>query len=513
MNLGEHLIAVAERRPEAEAMIEDERRWSYGELFDQSKRVAGGLSELGLGSGERLAVALANRSETVLLYWAAQWLGATFVPLNWRLSPADLQYCVNDSRAKVIALEERSAYLFEDLKGATQVIGVGQAPGVSMEQLLAATPASTPSSVDERETCLILYTSGTTGRPKGVPRSHRAEQASAEAHVIQCRYEPGERTLGVMPIYHTMGMRSLLAMSMVSGCLIVQPQFRAGPALKAVHDEKVSALYLAPTLFHDLIEEANRQGGAPQVQKLAYAGAPMTATLAQACASVFKPSVFVNHYGSTEIYTFAVSADQLAKPGCAGRAGLHERIRLVRPQEDAGPNDLIGGEEIGQVICHLSSDEAFRSYLNRPDADAKAIRKGWYFTGDLGRLDGDGDLWIVGRMDDMIISGGENVHPFEIEDVLSRHSAVKEVAVVGLPDDRLGQRVVAAVVGDGVTAEELDAHCLAAGDLASFKRPREYVFVKDLAKSSSGKLLRRAVQEQLLAAREGAAKDSREDKQ
>jgi 2-furoate---CoA ligase len=144
----------------------------------------------------------------------------------------------------------------------------------------------------------------------------------------------------------------------------------------------------------------------------------------------------------------------------------------------------------------MSSDEAFEGYWRRPDADARAIRDGWYRTGDVGRLDADGDLWVVGRVDDMIISGGENIHPVEVEEVLVRAPGVHEVAVVGAPDDRLGQRVVACVVADdGVTAESLDAFCLGSESLARFKRPREYRFLQELPKSASGKILRRFLRE------------------
>jgi 2-furoate---CoA ligase len=153
--------------------------------------------------------------------------------------------------------------------------------------------------------------------------------------------------------------------------------------------------------------------------------------------------------------------------------------------------------ESDEILCHMSSDEAFAGYWNRPDADAKAIRDGWYHTGDVGRLDEDGDLWVVGRVDDMIVSGGENIHPLEIEDVLAGHPAVREVAVVGARDDRLGHRVVAVVVTDGeVSAEELDAFCLASETLARFKRPREYRFVDTLPKSPSGKILRRMLRDE-----------------
>src|SRR5207249_10544633 len=157
---------------------------------------------------------------------------------------------------------------------------------------------------------------------------------------------------------------------------------------------------------------------------------------------------------------FSVHRDQAAKPGCAGRPALNARLRL--------------GEH-GEILCHMDSDESFSGYWNRPDADERAIRDGWYRTGDVGRLDEDGDLWILGRVDDMIISGGENVHPLEVEDVLAAHPDVAEVAVVGVRDERLGHRVVAYVVARGeLTADELDGHCLASPTLARFKRPREY---------------------------------------
>ena len=206
----------------------------------------------------------------------------------------------------------------------------------------------------------------------------------------------------------------------------------------------------------------------------------MTSRLVQRCAEVFLPEVFVNHYGSTEIYTFSIGRDQSRKPGCAGQAAVNSRLRLSDESE---------------ICVHLSSDEAFSGYWNRPDADTKAIRDGWYHTGDTGHLDEDGHLWVDGRLDDMIISGGENIHPLEVEDVLAAHPSVHEVAVVGAPDERLGQKVVAFVVGEA-DEEELDAHCLAS-PLARFKRPRAYRFVDALPKSASGKILRRVIRDEL----------------
>jgi 2-furoate---CoA ligase len=226
------------------------------------------------------------------------------------------------------------------------------------------------------------------------------------------------------------------------------------------------------------------------VRKLVFAGASMTDGLLEALSDAFKPDLFVNHYGSSEIYTFTIDQNAPAKPGSAGRAGINQLIRVVKLGA-ASPDDIAQANEEGEIIAHQSSDEAFEGYWRRPDANAKALRDNWYFTGDTGYFDADGDLFVTGRVDDMIITGGENVSPVEIESCLSLHPAVSEVAVVGLADERWGKIVAAFVKRRAAVAQDdLDQHCRASG-LANFKRPRRYVFVEAIPKSPVGKLLRR----------------------
>ena len=447
MNLAQSLLAACERHPELEAFP----GIPYGELLPRVRRIAGGL---GVNEGERVAVVLDNRLETALLYWACQWAGAVPVPLSWRLSEEELVYCLDDCGAAVV------------IRDGDPLPDGPEHPGALGR--------------DEREISLLLYTSGTTGRPKGVPRSHAADRAGGWSQALQHGYGWGDRTLGVMPLYHTMGIHSLVAMHLVGGCFVPQARWDAGEALALIGKQRITSLYLAPTLFHDLVNHPSVESAdVSSVRALGYAGAAMTSTLVRRCAEVFGPEVFVNHYGSTEIYTFTIGRDQPAKPGCAGRPAVNTRVRLA---------------DSGEILVHLDSDEAFSGYWNRPDADAKAIEDGWYRTGDTGRLDADGDLWVDGRVDDMIVSGGENIHPLEVEEVLAAHPAVDEVAVIGAADERLGQRVVAVVVG-AAPAEELDAHCLGSS-LARFKRPREYRHVDALPKSASGKILRRLLRDE-----------------
>jgi 2-furoate---CoA ligase len=338
---------------------------------------------------------------------------------------------------------------------------------------------------------VMLYTSGTTAKPKGVPRRQRAERAAALAHVAQNLYRSGERTLGVMPLYHTMGVRSLLAMSLVGGAFVCLPRFDVVRALELIEKEKISNLYLVPTLYHDVVHhERFKQTDVSSVRKIGFAGASMTDGLLKELAAAFKPELFVNHYGSSEIYTFTIDQRAPNKPGSAGRAGINQMVRVVKLGASS-PDEIARSGEEGEIIALLQGDESFEGYWRRPEADAKAIRHGWYFTGDTGYFDADGDLFVTGRVDDMIITGGENVSPVEIESCLSLHEAVSEVAVVGLPDERWGKIVTAFIKRNAPVDERaLDEFCRTSG-LANFKRPRRYVFVEAIPKSPVGKLLRR----------------------
>jgi 2-furoate---CoA ligase len=452
-------------------------------------------------------IALRNRLEHVLTYWALQMIGGVPVPVNFRLAAEEMRYVLEDCGATVVVLEAATAPVVLEATGgrpAHLVIIDGDAPpgALTFSEILALGGGQGDRARDLREgdLSLILYTSGTTGRPKGVPRTHKNHTAGALAHVIQCGYGWFERTLGVMPLYHTMGIHSLTSMAAVNGCFVCQPVWSPAGALESIAAERLTALYLIPTLFHDLVHAPEFSvAKVSSVRKLAYAGAAMLAPLTETCVTAFHPEVFVNHYGSTEIYTFSVRPDVHRKPGCAGRPGIHSDLRVVIASTDrrVGPGETVPPGEKGEIIASLDSDEAFAGYWQRPDADARALRDGWYFTGDMGYIDADGELFVSGRVDDMIITGGENVHPVEVEDVLARHPQVRDVAVIGEPDEKWGERVVAFVVPATatVTAAALDAHCRESRDLADFKRPRRIVFVREIPKTASGKILRRLLRE------------------
>ncbi len=438
LDLGRTFLQSVERSPNALAIVDGELRLTYAEWFEVIRRVGAGLQQAGLQRGDHLLVVLQNRWEMATLHWACQFLGVIVTPINWRAKPEEIDYCVTDAGAKAVVFEGVSAQAVAESTAAQRLprIAVGGAAEgtVSFDTVQAAAPPNPPLNAGPEDFSLMLYTSGTTGKPKGVPRRHRQERAAALAHVAQNLYRRGERTLGVMPLYHTMGVRSLLAMTLVDGVFVCVPRWDAAAALHLIETECISCLYLVPTLYHDLLAHpAFSRTKIASVNKLGFAGAPMHDALLKRLDEAFKPRLFVNHYGSSEVYTFSIDQNPVAKPGSAGRAGINTRIRVVRLNAGS-PEDLAAVGEEGQIIADLAGDEAFEGYWNRPDADEKSIRAGWYFTGDTGYVDADGDLFVTGRVDDMIISGGENISPVDIESVLSLHPAVDEVAVAGLPD-------------------------------------------------------------------------------
>lgn len=497
LDLGTSFVASVERDPAAIAIVDGDTRLTYAAWFCAVSATVAGLDAAGLRPGDHLVTLLQNRWEAATLHWACQLAGVIITPMNWRAKADEVDFVVRNAEARALAFEAVSAEAVVDCGTCQGLprIGVGTPGDWSFKAMLQhdVAPARPRASADA--VSLMLYTSGTTGRPKGVPRRHRAERASAIAHVAQNLYGHGEVTLGVMPLYHTMGVRSLLAMSLIGGTFVCLPRFDCPGALALIERERVTNLYLVPTLYHDIVHHPDfARADVSSVRKLGFAGAPMTDGLLAKLTQAFQPDLFVNHYGSSEVYTCSINQNAAGKAGSAGRAGINQCIRVIRHGSTDPENRAAAGEE-GQIIALAAGDEAFEGYWQRPDADAKSFHQGWYFTGDTGYFDRDGDLFVSGRVDDMIITGGENVSPVEIESLLSLHPGVLEVAVVGLPDDRWGQ-VVAAFIkrrsttpGD-VTPELLDAHCRTSG-LANFKRPRRYVFVDDLPKSPVGKLLRR----------------------
>lgn len=503
MELATALRWTALRYPTRRA-VGGARPLTYAEWDARTERVGHVLHSLNAGEGSRAIFVLNGGEPLATLHLAAQKARVVSLPLSTRLGVEELAYCIADCEASLIVMDEATHDLVT--KALTQVarsptVAWAGAPentpvGLTCLQRAAERAPGTPLPVtpSEDDLSVMLYTSGTTGRPKGVPRTHRAEYHAAVAHLIQTGHRPGEVCLGAMPLFHTMGLRSLLASVLVAGTWVPQPRFDPQQSLELIISERVSALYLVPTIYWSLLE-TGRLGEATSVELLAYAGASMTPTLTDHLAETLHPHRFVNHFGSTEIYTFTIGPDCMAKPGCAGRAGVFSCVRLVDVDPEATPDRLVGRGERGQVAVSLQSPEAFTHYWHRPDADRRAIRDGWYFTGDLATTDEDGDLWVSGRVDDMINSGGENIYPQEIENALAASPDVREVVVAGTPHEKWGEVVTAFVVGappdtPAQTLAKISLYARTHSGLPPLKRPKRYVVVGQIPKSAVGKILR-----------------------
>jgi 2-furoate---CoA ligase len=496
LDLGTSFVASVARDPHALAIVDDGIRLTYAQWYARISSLVASFDRIGLKPGDHLATMLQNCEAAATLHWACQLAGIVITPVNWRAKGDELDYCLEDSESCALVYQDVSAQAVAESKRAAALprifVGSGDTAGAFMfDRMVAELACDATPRVSAEAWSIMLYTSGTTSRPKGVPRRHRAERSAGIAHVAQNLYRRGERTLGVMPLYHTMGVRSLIAMSLIGGTFVCLPRYDTSRALALIEREKVTNLYLVPTLYHDLVHNKEfASTDVSSVRKLGFAGASMTDGLLKTLNEAFRPELFVNHYGSSEIYTFTIDQNAPAKPGSAGKAGINQQIRVVWLNARSAA-DVTSPNEEGEIIALLAGDESFEGYWRRPDADAKSLRDGWYFTGDTGFVDADGDLFVTGRVDDMIITGGENVSPVEIESALSLHPAVHEVAVVGLADEKWGQVVTAFVKRKGpVSEQDLEQFCRTSG-LANFKRPRRFVFVDALPKSPVGKLLRR----------------------
>src|SRR5258707_8139766 len=369
MHLAQYCVQAVKRFPEATAVVDDQVRWSYRDLYEEVSTVAANVQQSGVQQGDHVLVVLKNHRENLVIYWACQLLGLIYTPVNFRMSLAELVYCIGDAEPVLVFYEEENRATIEAALKHAQSSARAHAVGASsgsdtFEQLRQrGAPLQAVPTISDDVIAIMLYTSGTTGRPKGVPRSHLNEASAAEAHIMQNQYTLFESTIGVMPFYHTMGMRTLLVTTFLNGKLVLLPNYEPQAALELLAQEEITSLYLVPTLYYDLVSRPQLdQYDLRALTKIGYAGAAMTSTLTQACFERFRPKVFVNHFGSSEVYTFTICSWLDRKPTCAGRPGFHEEIRIVTadPTRYVLPAEVVGTGIPGEVIVSLSSPEAFK---------------------------------------------------------------------------------------------------------------------------------------------------------
>lgn len=336
MDLGTVLRWTAERYPHQRG-VGGKHPMSYAEWDAYTNRMARALTDLGVRSGVRVVHSLAGGEPQASLHLAAQKLGAVSVPLSFRLGASELAYCISDADPVLVISDASTDDIVE--KALTDLppvrrIRSGMHEGTIERLALRQLDSAVDVTVSDEDLSVMLYTSGTTGKPKGVPRTHSAEHYASIAHMLQSAHARFDTVLGVMPLFHTMGLRTLIASIIGAGTWVPHARFDPDEALDLINTERINMLYVVPTIYWSLLR-TGRLAEATSVRKLAYAGASMTPTLAAELTDALEPESFVNHFGSTEIYTFTIGPDMMAKPGSAGRAGVFSRVRLVDPDPKA----------------------------------------------------------------------------------------------------------------------------------------------------------------------------------
>ncbi|HTU29666.1 MAG TPA: AMP-binding protein [Solirubrobacteraceae bacterium] len=490
------------------------RRWTYAELWRDAGRLAGALRSHGVAPGESVVYALFNGAEFALLWVACLRLGAIATPINFRLSAGEIAHVLDDSRPRAFVFDqtlERTAAdaltRAEHQPSLLAAAGEATAPAFSFEELLASGDAGAevhpPDGSTIYDETTRLYTSGTTGMPKGVSLCSLTETLSAHDVIMHFPLEPQDRTLNMTPWFHRGGLYSggPNPVFYVGAESVALRQFDPATVLDWVQSEGLTFLIGAPTNLAMLTAEQQRSPrDLASLKGIVTMGAPLDREACLRYQDTLTARIF-NGYGTTEAFwnTFLRPGDLPEHAGSAGRACTDDDVAVVRIYEDrlADPGDTVAkdGSEVGEVA--VRSVKSGYAYVNNAGEQAERFHDGWLFIGDLASWDEDEYVTIVGRKDDMIISGGENVHPTQVEAVLTEHPGVQDAAVVGLPDERWGEIVVAYVVASdpSLDAAALEAHCKDHPMLAAFKRPRLYRFVDELPMTATGKKVHYQVRE------------------
>ncbi|MEI4261366.1 class I adenylate-forming enzyme family protein [Roseovarius sp. D0-M9] len=506
MHIARILEASVERYPDHTALVFGERRWTYAQWHGRVRRFAQALSDMGVRAGDRVAFYVSTSENSVTTYFACQIIGAVAVPLNYRLSPGEAAYIIKDSGVRVlvygrhltqnalkIEAEVRSVHDFVSCSYDLDAVPEGHsqfdmlAEETEDRDLLRPIPAGSDVSA-------LVYTSGTTGRPKGVVHTHANDIAIAMNCVMEYGLNHRDTALHIAPLYHVGGMQAyFMPHLMVGGTNVVMGRYNALETLQTIASEKITTLFAVPTQIQELLLHPEfHEVDTSSLRLITTGGAAIASAVMERVVAEFCPNIY-NGYGMTEasLALLLHPDDALRKLGSCGKPTLISECRIIDRSPDATPGQIVPPGEIGQLI--VRGPQAMTGYWNNPVETAKKLRAGWVYSGDLFSRDDEGFYTFHGRADDMIVSGGENIYPREVEELLYKHPGIQEAAVLGLPDEKWGQIVAAYIVAtdSALTAEDIDSFCKQSDNLAPYKRPKRYVFLDQLPTNPSGKVLKR----------------------
>ncbi len=513
MNTANFLSLPAAMFEDQEILVFGEHRASYAELLARVRRLASALAARGVEKGDRVGVLATNSHEYVECYYAAAMAGATFVPLNYRAKLHELEHMISKAEPKVLVFEERYRDTLDKLEGLPpemRRITLARDGGAGAESFEAVLASGSPDfeEVEESDTSILMYTSGTTSLPKGVLLTFGDFTAYVVGTVDMADGEPRGAALNCVPLYHIAGATNIMTSVWTGRKLVLLPQFDAGAWLETVQRESITHAFVVPTMMKKILDHpAFASSDLSSLTNLSYGGAPMPLPVIRRALEAFPSTCgFVNAFGQTET-TSTLTVLGPDDHRLTGDAQQDERVlrRLssigrplpdveVKVADEAG--NALGVNETGEIL--VRTPRVMKGYAGNVEGGAQRDADGFLHTRDLGFIDDEGYVFLVGRADDMIIRGGENIAPAEVEGVLQTHPAVDEVAVLGLANEEWGQIVAAAVVlrkGESVSPDELGEHCRAR--LATFKKPEVVQIIEELPRNPLGKILRNELRKQL----------------
>ena len=490
-NLASNLVNTVRAHGGQAAMRVDDATTTYSELDEASARVAGMLRQRGFKPGDRAGIMLPNVAEFAVVYYGVLRAGGVVVPMNPLLKVREVAYYLGDSGARLMFGWHDFA---GDARGGAEradAEAVVVDPASFPDLLAAAIPDYEVADRDDEDTAVILYTSGTTGEPKGAELTHGNLTGNAEVFCADIiRPGPDDVIFGGLPLFHAFGQTCTLNVAVTSGaCLTLLPRFAADHALRILAGHRVTVFAGVPTMYVALLHQPDRADHDVSALRMCISGgAALPVEVLRGFEEAFGCLV-LEGYGLSETSPVASfnPPDRERKPGSIGTPMRGVQMRVVDKEDHEVPQGTVG-----EIV--IRGPNVMKGYWHRPEATAEAIRDGWFHTGDLARVDEDGYFYIVDRKKDLIIRGGYNIYPREIEEVLYEHPAVAEAAVIGLPHPALGEEVGAAVTlkpGASVTTEELRDHVKT--QVAAYKYPRHVWIVDALPKGPTGKILKREI--------------------
>jgi long-chain acyl-CoA synthetase len=490
-NLAQNLVASAQRDGDAIAIKLDDAELSYAMLDGASAHIAGLLKEKGFQAGDRVGIMLPNVPYFAPVYYGILRAGGVVVPMNVLLKGREVKFYLEDSGAKILFAWHDFAEAAESGAEQAGAEAILVKPGEFEEIVGAASPDTDVAERDGSDTAVILYTSGTTGTPKGAELTHANLSKNAEVASELFGYDEGDVIFGGLPLFHSFGQTCALNCGVLrGGTITLLPRFEPGKALEIIQRDKVTVMLGVPTMYQAMLHCPDADQYDTSTLKLCGSGgAAMPVEVMKAFEEKFQAKI-LEGYGLSETSPVASfnHPDKERKPGSIGTPIEGVEMKLV----DEEGNDVAQGD-VGEIV--IKGHNVMKGYWNKPDATADAIKDGWFHSGDMGQVDEDGYFFIVDRKKDMIIRGGYNVYPREIEEVLYEHPAVREVAVLGVPHEELGEEVAAVVAlkeGESASEEDLREHAKEA--VAAYKYPRKIWFVDELPKGPTGKILKREIE-------------------